>query len=93
MYKWFIGFVLVLFVMWYIIIPSNDISNQSSKKGEHFGEIKQRLHAKIDCNGNAVYYSPQSPTMNGELGCTQIPCPENPEKFGDNITCWSCCNY
>lgn len=77
---WFFGFVIVLLIMWVIIIPGE----------EHFSGIKPRIHAKIGKRGEVIYYSWQSPSQNGELGCTQVPCPSY---LGDNITCWCCCNF
>lgn len=49
-----------------------------------------RMHIRLTPNGDALYESPQQPSQNGELGCTQVPCPA---KFSDNKTCWCCCNY
>jgi len=80
---WFIGVVVVILILWCIMLPKNE-------HNEHFEGIKPRVHAKLDKNGNAVYYSPQSPHMNGEQGCGVVPCPD---KFDDNVTCWCCCNY
>lgn len=72
--------IIVLLILWYIILP--DVEN--------FEGIKPRIHAKIGNKGQVIYYSHQSPSQNGELGCTQVPCPFS---MGDNITCWCCCNY
>jgi len=79
-FSWFMGVVVVILILWCIMLPKN----------EHFEGIKPKVHAKLDKNGNAVYYSQQSPHMNGEQGCAVVPCPE---KFDDNVTCWCCCNY
>lgn len=77
---WLIGSIIVILIIWVISVSGN----------EFFDDIKPRYHAKIDKNCNVVYYSPQSPRQNGDVGCALIPCPP---PLGDNITCWSCCRY
>ena len=49
-----------------------------------------KVHVRLDKDGNALYYSYQQPSGNGELGCTQVPCPS---KYNDKYVCWCCCNY
>ena len=80
---WFGGIFIVLLIIWTILVPC-------SGKYEGFTGIKPRIHAKIGGDGEVIYYSQQSPSQNGELGCTQVPCPQG---LGDNITCWCCCNF
>ena len=77
---WFLGFIIVLLILWWIVIPNN----------ETFEGIKPHYHVKLDKDCNVIYTSWQSPAQNGELGCALVPCPN---KFGDNVTCWRCCNY
>ncbi|QKF94332.1 hypothetical protein QKU48_gp0874 [Fadolivirus algeromassiliense] len=57
---------------------------------EFFDDIKPRVHAKLNRDCGVEYYSWQSPSQNGEQGCGLVPCPKG---LGDNITCWTCCNY
>lgn len=61
-------------------------------KSESFDNLplRSKVHVKLDRYGNTIYQSPQSPPMNGELGCTQVPCPS---KYPDDYICWCCCNY
>lgn len=80
---WFLGIVMVLLVMWTIIVPCNH-------EKEGFNGIKPRLHATIDSDGNVSKVGPQSPSQDGRLGCTQVPCPQG---IPDNVTCWCCCNF
>lgn len=82
---WFLGYVIILLILWVIITPED-----YSSKPEPFDGIKPRVHAKIGGKGEVLYYSWQSPSQNGELGCTQVPCPKYLE---DNVTCWCCCNF
>lgn len=56
---------------------------------ETFVPIHKKVHLKLDRDGNIIYQSFQSPTANGELGCTQIPCPD---KYQDEYVCYQCCN-
>ena len=71
-------------MLWYYSHPNNN------SKCENFEELGRHLHVKIDCDGNIVYQKFQSPSQDGELGCTQVPCPK---WIPDNRTCWSCCGY
>ena len=81
---WFIGVIIVLLILWYIFVPSNDDSR------EFFNDIKPKVHAKLNKDCGVEYYSWQSPRQNGEDGCASVPCPKN---IDDNVTCWVCCNY
>lgn len=93
---WFLGLMVIILILWYIAIPITEkFESQINMSAptppfKDIEGIKPRIHAKIDKNGDAAYYSWQSPHMNGEQGCTQVPCPS---KFDDNIICWCCCNY
>ena len=63
-------------------------SNYETFDNEHlFG---RHIHVKVDKRGKIVYESYQSPSQNGELGCTQVPCPSH---IDQNKTCWCCCNF
>lgn len=94
---WFLYLIIVIFILWYIMIPTTEPFDPPVVVGTKFFEqnfvyegIKPKLHVKLNKNGDAIYYSWKSPRMDGEQGCTQVPCPS---KFDDNITCWCCCNY
>lgn len=66
--------------------------NQFSDLGElnDFNEFGRRIHVKLDKDGKAVYHSFQQPSGNGELGCTQVPCPDG---YSDTAICWCCCGF
>lgn len=87
----FIFMTMSLFIIAMFMKPNK---NKQIEKFTHFklpGEyIGSKIHATLDNHGNAICYSYQQPSGDGNLGCTQVPCPN---KYQDNIVCWSCCNY
>lgn len=81
--------VLLAFVIYKLCQTQN--SSLEGFNNDPFNQIiGQQFHLKLDGHGKPQYYSYQSPTANGELGCTVVPCPND---VGPNVTCWCCCNY
>lgn len=76
----------VVVIVWWLIRSITMVSKEKFTIG-----IQSRLHAKVDSDGNPIYWDYLPPSMTGEHGCTQVACPEN--RYEDNITCWHCCNY
>lgn len=84
MFEFLIWIIVLLLIMWCLTMPIEEFNDNNNG-------IRARIHVKLDRdNITPIYYSPQSPPMNGESGCTQVPCPDN---FDDNLVCWSCCQY
>ncbi len=79
-----INILLILLIIVLLTVLFNP-----TNRTEKFQPMGAPLHVKLDSDSNAIYISYQSPTANGELGCTQVTCPA---KF-NNYTCWCCCNY
>ena len=61
-----------------------------SNNREPFDEVGDKIHVKLNKKCQPEYYSYQQPSGNGELGCTQVPCPDG---YSDRMVCWDCCNF
>lgn len=76
--------ILIILCFIYGLITKNSI------EGFYGQPIRTPMHLTLNNAGEPLYYDYQSPSANGELGCTVVPCPEGTEY---NTTCWCCCNY
>jgi hypothetical protein len=75
---WLIGTIIVLFIFWYIFVPSDDDTK------EFFNDIKPRKHAIFNKCGNLLYFLMEHPDQCVD-GCHKIECPSY---IDSKITCW-----
>lgn len=93
MNKWFIASIITLLIFWWLIHPTpcdNEVEGFYGGFGPNQWGLRSRIHVTLDDKGEPINWDYQSPTMNGELGCTQVSCGD---KLADDIVCWRCCNY
>ena len=91
-------FLFIFITVSLLLLASFTGTSNKRYNNEPFGDIGRRIHVKLNQkNCEPAYFSYQQPSGNGELGCTQVPCPEKsnffPDGYPDRIVCWSCCNY
>ena len=82
------AFIIIIMVLFLYRFLGNHVEGFELPGGEL--PLGSRIHVRLNSDGNSRYESFKPPSAHGELGCTQVPCPN---KYADNKTCWCCCNY
>jgi hypothetical protein len=81
-------------------------SSKEAFGNNDYPDFGRPIHIILPTACRKAYLSYQAPGGHGELGCTQVPCPNNafemlpkdvqasmPKGFQSNVSCWRCCNY